>query len=124
MSFNSIKKKVLDKSRPMSHRRSSLRSLIQLCLYYTAEVDFLTIVDHYNRKYQLNSDAISENNLNKILEEITAIREASKQIHREYGLYRRAMKLSGKNAMSKSENEVKRQYWKRINRLWAELITA
>ena len=84
----------------------------------------MTIVAHYNRKYQLNSDAISENNLNKILEEITALREASKQIHREFGLYRRAMKLSGKNAMSKAEKEVKSQYWQRINQLWAELITA
>ena len=92
MSFNSTKKRAQDPNRHINSRRVSVRSCIQLCLHYSGLNGYSSIVGYYNKEYKLNEDSLDAEVIDRILSEITELREISKQIRKEYFNYREEQK--------------------------------
>ena len=118
MSFNATKKRAQDKDRNLNSRRVSVRSCIQLCLYYSGLNGYQSIVGYYNSNNNLNSDNLNSETIDKILFELTNLREQSKQLRKDYYDYRKKQKKLGQRAISKKEESIWRENWKKINQLW------
>ena len=124
MSFSATKKRALDASRHINARRVAVRSCIQLCLFYSGFNGYQAIVDYYTRHNRLNDDALTAVDIETILADLTALRERSKQLWRDYAAYRRERKRSGYGAMSNHERAVHQQYLDRIAAQWDKFDTA
>ena len=101
MSFNTSKRRAQDKNRHLNSRRVSVRSCIQLCLYYSGLNGYCSIVEYYNRNDHLNGDDLTSETIDKILNELTELREQSKQIAQEYHSFRKIQKQQGHRLVSK-----------------------
>jgi hypothetical protein len=123
MSFSATKKRAQDQNRHVNSRRVSVRSCIQLCLCYSGLNGYQSIVDYYNKTDNLNGDNLSSETIDKILTELTIIREQSILLRQDYSNYRKKQKQIGQRTISKSEELIQRDYRKRINELWNKFDT-
>ena len=118
MSFATHRKRALDERRPMHKRRSSVRSCIEHCRWYTGPNGFNRLTGWYERTWGLDQDDLTSETIQAILMEITSLREASKQIMQEYAGYRRMLKAKGRRLVSKSDRSHLKQCQDRISLLW------
>ena len=118
MSFSATKHRAQDINRHINARRVAVRSCIQLCSCYTGLNGFQAIVGYFNLHHNLNGDDLSSENIDSILEELTELRERSKQIRSEYIKHRKEEKGYGRRKISNKELIVWKENWKKITHLW------
>jgi len=123
MSFNATKKRAMDSNRHINSRRVAVRSCIQLCLYYSGLNGYHSIVGYYNQTDNLNGDDLTSETIDKILFELTEIREKSKQLRNKYINYRLEQKIRGQRSISKNEETIIRESWRNVNQLWDKFDT-
>ena len=123
MSFNSTKKRAQDFSRHINSRRVSVRSCIQLCLYYSGLNGYNSLVEYYNETDNLNTNSLTSETIDKILLELTELREKSKQLKQEYFNYRKKQKKQGQRGISKNDGLILKENWKEVNQLWDKFDT-
>jgi hypothetical protein len=124
MSFNSTKRRAQDSNRHINSRRVSVRSCIQLCTHYSGLNTYQSINAYYNKTEQLNSEGLTSENIERILSELTELRQQSKLLRQEYNDYRNKQKQQGKRAISKKEEAIWKEYLSRINQLWDKFNTS
>ena len=123
MSFNAIIKRAQDHNRHINSRRVSVRSCIQLCLYYSGYNGYSSIVGYYNKEYKLNEDSLNSEIIDEILAELTELRENSKLKRIEYSNYRRNQKAIGRRLISKEDEAIGKENWENTNQIWNKFDT-
>jgi hypothetical protein len=123
MSFNATKKRAQDETRNINSRRTSIRSCIELCSHYGGLNGYTSIDEYYNKTLGLNSNNLDNSTINKILNELTILREQSKQLRQDYFNYRKKQKKDGFRAISKNEEIIWKENLKQINQLWNKFDT-
>jgi len=87
-------------------------------LYYSGLNGYTSIVEYYNKTVDLNSDNLDTETIDKILRELSELREKSKQLNQEYLNYRKKQKQQRFRAISKKEKMIWKENCHRINLLW------
>lgn len=118
MSFNATKKHALDKSRNIKTRRTNVRSCIQICLYYSGKIGYTAIVKYYTKTENLNNDNLTNENIDKIIQDLSELREKSKVTLLEFNEYRKSAKSKGNRKLSKIDLTKQKENWDKIHQIW------
>jgi hypothetical protein len=118
MSFSAYKKRALDLSININHRRSSVGSCIRCCLVFSGPVGYAQMVRSFTLTHNFNKKNLSEQNIRDILEELSRLRTQSIELCNRFHEYRKVQKHMRHYQVSKKDEQYRQEITAEIESLW------